>query len=186
MNTRTENVWHDCRTDTMILTDPGHGKGPHKVDNAEDASAFWNAHKNNRDSLLRDPYNGCYWTTADARGEFVKHAAVAPVEKTAASPAVVVPAQPKSGYAQLWEPCDKCGVEPSYQTASGHLCANCGGIDDEASPLAMEYAAHYLATGETEFQAFSPGQSSEVVVVDGQRLRVSSRDHTIRVEVIPA
>ena len=24
---------------------------------------------------------------------------------------------------QLWEPCEQCGVEPSYQTASGHLCA---------------------------------------------------------------
>jgi hypothetical protein len=26
---------------------------------------------------------------------------------------------------QLWEPCEKCGTEPSYQTARGHLCANC-------------------------------------------------------------
>ena len=26
---------------------------------------------------------------------------------------------------QLWEPCEKCGTEPSYQTPSGHLCENC-------------------------------------------------------------
>ena len=124
MNTRTENVWHDSRTDTMILTDPEHGKGPHKVDNAEEAAAFWNAHKNDRNSLLRDPYNGCYWTTAEARAEFVKHAAAAPVEKPAASPPADVIAH-RYGYTQLWEPCDKCGAEPSYQTATGHLCKNC-------------------------------------------------------------
>lgn len=26
---------------------------------------------------------------------------------------------------QLWEPCDKCGAEPSYHTATGLLCENC-------------------------------------------------------------
>lgn len=26
---------------------------------------------------------------------------------------------------QLWEPCERCGNEPSYATARGHLCRNC-------------------------------------------------------------
>ena len=133
MSTRTESIWHDSRTDTMTLTDPGHGKGPYKVDAAQEAADFWNAHKDDRGSMLRDPYNGHYWGTAEARAEFVRHAAVAPVAKTAVAPAVVVPAQPKRGYTQLWEPCDKCGAEPSYQTASVHLCADCGGSNDDAS-----------------------------------------------------
>ena len=30
-----------------------------------------------------------------------------------------------SKYAQLWEPCEKCSAEPSYQTPRGHLCENC-------------------------------------------------------------
>lgn len=32
---------------------------------------------------------------------------------------------PERGNPQLWEPCEKCGCEPSYQTAKGHLCAGC-------------------------------------------------------------
>jgi hypothetical protein len=28
---------------------------------------------------------------------------------------------------QLWEPCDRCGTEPSYARANGHLCKNCIG-----------------------------------------------------------
>jgi|SRR6516164_5075565 len=31
---------------------------------------------------------------------------------------------------QLWEPCERCGSEPSYITFSGHLCKNC--IGDQA------------------------------------------------------
>ena len=27
--------------------------------------------------------------------------------------------------AQLWEPCGKCGAEPSYAQPTGHLCARC-------------------------------------------------------------
>lgn len=26
---------------------------------------------------------------------------------------------------QLWEPCDRCGSEPSYMQSGGHLCAKC-------------------------------------------------------------
>lgn len=26
---------------------------------------------------------------------------------------------------QLWEPCEKCGTEPSYQTPTGQLCQSC-------------------------------------------------------------
>jgi len=26
---------------------------------------------------------------------------------------------------QLWEPCERCGREPSYLVASGHLCQRC-------------------------------------------------------------
>lgn len=28
---------------------------------------------------------------------------------------------------QLWEPCERCGREPSYITMRGHLCPNCIG-----------------------------------------------------------
>lgn len=27
--------------------------------------------------------------------------------------------------AQLWEPCDRCGAEPSYEQPGGHLCRRC-------------------------------------------------------------
>lgn len=112
----------------MILTDPGHGKGPYKVDNAQAAAAFWNTHKNERGSLLRDPYNGCYWMTAEAREKFMAalQPTSAPVANTSAVtvPPTVTPSRVMS-VTQLWEPCDKCGAEPSYQTASGHLCKNC-------------------------------------------------------------
>lgn len=26
---------------------------------------------------------------------------------------------------QLWEPCERCGAEPSYITPAGHLCITC-------------------------------------------------------------
>ena len=29
------------------------------------------------------------------------------------------------GRTQLWEPCERCGSEPSYLTARGHLCESC-------------------------------------------------------------
>jgi hypothetical protein len=29
------------------------------------------------------------------------------------------------GRTQLWEPCERCGREPSYVTSRGHLCGNC-------------------------------------------------------------
>jgi hypothetical protein len=32
---------------------------------------------------------------------------------------------PQPAATQLWEPCEKCGAEPSYQTANGHLCRAC-------------------------------------------------------------
>jgi len=37
------------------------------------------------------------------------------------------PAQPPapSSRVQLWEPCEKCGTEPSYMTPRGHLCSKC-------------------------------------------------------------
>lgn len=28
---------------------------------------------------------------------------------------------------QLWEPCERCGKEPSYVTPRGHLCERCAG-----------------------------------------------------------
>jgi len=31
--------------------------------------------------------------------------------------------------AQLWEPCERCGNEPSYAQPGGHLCAKCAAID---------------------------------------------------------
>ena len=128
MTTQTESIWHDSRTDSMILTDPGHGKGPHKVDNAQEAAQFWNTHKDERGSMLRDPYNGHYWTTAEAREKFM--AATQPASAPVAKPitVTVLPTVTPSRVTvttQLWEPCEKCGSEPSYQTASGHLCENC-------------------------------------------------------------
>lgn len=29
------------------------------------------------------------------------------------------------GSGQLWEPCERCGEEPSYMTGEGHLCMRC-------------------------------------------------------------
>ena len=31
--------------------------------------------------------------------------------------------------AQLWEPCCKCGAEPSYAQPGGHLCSKCAQTD---------------------------------------------------------
>ena len=122
----TEHIWHDSRTDTMILTDPGHGKGPYQVDAAREAADFWNANKNAAGCMLRDPYNGHYWTTAEARGNFLASikTAAAPVMATIA---LIPPSRTTAPLAniQLWEPCEKCGAEPSYLTAYGHLCKNC-------------------------------------------------------------
>lgn len=127
MTTQTESIWHDSGTDSMILTDPGHGKGPYKVDDAQAAAAFWNAHKDDRGCWLRDPYNGCYWTTAAAREKFMAATPPSVVPVAAPITATVLPAVAPSrvSVTQLWEPCDKCGAEPSYQTATGHLCKNC-------------------------------------------------------------
>lgn len=30
-----------------------------------------------------------------------------------------------AGNTQLWEPCERCGAEPSYMTPHGHLCKDC-------------------------------------------------------------
>jgi hypothetical protein len=30
---------------------------------------------------------------------------------------------------QLWEECERCGTEPSYDQPGGHLCARCAGSD---------------------------------------------------------
>jgi len=120
----TESVWHDSLTDSMVLNDPRQGKGPHKVDDAQAAAEFWNANKN---ADLRDPYNGHYWSTATARAEFIKYsrpvAVVAQAPLATPAPSVGLKSTPTA--VQLWEPCDKCGAEPSYQTASGHVCKNC-------------------------------------------------------------
>ncbi len=35
------------------------------------------------------------------------------------------PSRTASLGAQLWEPCERCGAEPSYARANGHLCAEC-------------------------------------------------------------
>lgn len=32
---------------------------------------------------------------------------------------------PQPATTQIWEPCEKCGAELSYQTANGHLCRDC-------------------------------------------------------------
>jgi hypothetical protein len=32
--------------------------------------------------------------------------------------------------AQLWEPCQRCGQEPSYAQANGHFCATCAAKHD--------------------------------------------------------
>jgi hypothetical protein len=53
---------------------------------------------------------------------------------------------------------------------------------DPHSDLAIEYAIHYLITGKNEFEAFSPGQSSELLKIGWEWLRVTSVNNTIRVE----
>ena len=49
-------------------------------------------------------------------------------------PSDVLKMEPVSGDAvslgaQLWEPCRKCGAEPSYAQPGGHLCARCAQTD---------------------------------------------------------
>lgn len=44
------------------------------------------------------------------------------------TPGAKIRMQPEGGVsfgAQLWEPCEKCGTEPSYSHPTGHLCALC-------------------------------------------------------------
>lgn len=36
--------------------------------------------------------------------------------------------------AQLWEPCKRCGTEPSYAQPGGHLCAKCAQTDHPRIP----------------------------------------------------
>ena len=53
---------------------------------------------------------------------------------------------------QLWEPCEKCGKEPSYATSRGHLCkncigqtANCNGITKRLAKIASSLSWKILA-----------------------------------------
>lgn len=55
---------------------------------------------------------------------------------------------------------------------------------ENPSELALEYAIHHLITGESTFEAFSPGKSSEIVLIGREWLRVSSVKNTITVEKI--
>ena len=43
----------------------------------------------------------------------------------ASSPPAVTRSHPPATSVQLWEPCEKCGAEPSYITQAGHLCKTC-------------------------------------------------------------
>ena len=44
------------------------------------------------------------------------------------------PAEGVSLGAQLWEPCERCGAEPSYAQPGGHLCAQCAQTDHPRIP----------------------------------------------------
>lgn len=53
---------------------------------------------------------------------------------------------------------------------------------DEPSDLAVKYAVHHLISGETEFAAFVPGESREIVRIGNVWMRVSGKNSTVRVD----
>jgi hypothetical protein len=66
-------------------------------------------------------------------------------------PAPVTTTQSDNLGSQLWEECEKCGAEPSYAGAHGHLCAACSG------------AAHPMIPGPAvPYQGVEPDETEEL------------------------
>jgi len=123
-NNLPEQMWLDNQTGMMVIEKPVFPGGEYSVDNSEIAAAFWNQHQNARNGFLRDRENMHNVVTEKARATLTAWLATEPraVRKAAITPVLV---NTQNYDVQLWEPCEKCGTEPSYQTASGHFCKSC-------------------------------------------------------------
>lgn len=62
-------------------------------------------------------------TVTKKSGEIKTETIAAILSTSAAGNVVSIQPPPRPVGAQLWEPCERCGSEPSYATPCGHLCA---------------------------------------------------------------
>jgi len=128
MKNEYELVWNDNRSGKMVSEKPKHPGQSYYVDSAVEAAAFWNANVERADSYLRDPANCSSWGMSDSRERLLVWFAKQESSKTpeqVKNPNLNQSTAAPQSETQLWEPCENCGVEPSYATTRGHLCKTC-------------------------------------------------------------